>query len=218
MDKTDYLKYVYAKPNKLLVEHCLETGWTAYEYLTNGFYKGQVNLLAKDLHVETETLVNNMCFFTADHDVGKAHPIFQSINMPNPGTEMLTKLGLIDKKPLPDGYVFRHEQYSGILIEEYIERKLTKTKTPHRDAMDYGNLISSHHQGKKKNIISDITGFPSEDKWKEKIINPLFETIEKEFPFTEIDLTGNVDRFFHFTLGLIILCDRIASSSDLTEE
>ena len=222
-EKRNLIDYVYAKPDKLLIDHMLETGWTAYEYLTNGFFMGQARRLAEDIGTSFENLVNWICFLIALHDIGKAHPVFQSENMYNSGTDHLINEGMIIPNPLTKGKQIRHEVYSGVIIQEYMKRLLVKvfdgnSMRAELEAKKYGNLESYHHQGKTHENDFLITGYVSEEKWMELIIIPMIDFIYEEFPFTPFRTSPHTDRFFHFVLGLMIFCDRISSANDLTEE
>ena len=208
IEKNKIYLSVNAKPSKSLLDHMLETGWTAEALMKDGMYRAGVTSLARTLNVnDVDVLIMNICHVVALHDIGKAHPDFQK-NLKANNLTLLSQAGLLDNSRVK---MIRHEQYSRDIVRNWI-KKFYEAKDEQEDmSVFYAKAVLYHHQRKSQTDYRDLHK-DNEPAWLKKVINPLLEIIEEQFPFTPIDLTGHVDAFFHFLSGVMMTADRIASS------
>ena len=112
---------VYAKPDKRLIDHLIETGFIAKELCSTGRASRLIDVLKTRFSIGRDELISTISFLCAAHDVGKAHPGFQKNLMESTLLlkDTLQKLkndGMI----LDEDNAIRHERYSREIVEKYL--------------------------------------------------------------------------------------------------
>lgn len=201
--------FVYAKKDVSLEHHMIETGEVCRMLLEETQYHALLCSL-QDMTGESESnLKNFICYTVAMHDIGKAHPAFQS-SLAGEKLEKLYEFGLIVHTPK---HTIRHEQYSEKLMIKFFEKR----GFDEYDAADLTKISGYHHQHKSETAQSFLNDFcgSSENKWMSKVIYPLEEEIYQRYPFEAFSLEPHVDSFCHAILGLLLTSDHLASSGVL---
>lgn len=214
---------VYAKPDKRLIDHLIETGFIAKELCSTGRASRLIDVLKTRFSIGRDELISTISFLCAAHDVGKAHPGFQKKIMESTLLlkDTLQKLkndGII----LDEDNAIRHERYSREIVEKYlIDQGITGDT-----AKDLAYIIAYHHQGKvdEKTISEPVQRYKKGDKrWEywHNIQNDALSTLNGLFPVSkEIERiydTYGVDGCTYLILSVMVTSDWIASGSKWSE-
>lgn len=194
----DYDLWLWGKkePFCSLSRHMMAVGACAMEYLKAPSSQGIVLRLQEWMHMNESSVVNTVSYVASLHDIGKAHPCFQSD--PSVGNEGL---------PI---FNFRHEQYS-----EMVLKALWKERGWERPVCNFFSaVVRIHHQGKG---VCDIKGeIPR--KWQ-AIHASLEERMRALFmPHEPAHDMANLDGLGVILSSVLILCDWVASSEGFQAE
>lgn len=221
---------LYAKPNKKLLDHLVETGCVAEALLTMGRGVNAVKNLSAKLHIPDTDLVSFITWLCAVHDIGKAHPEFQlylSVAEDGEITSAVSKLsesGEIDVKHDPEKHI-RHERYSMEIINSFLIRTLGVSRA---FASMCSSLIAYHHQGKGKDALLGEPVYKYKEKnerWNDwaEVQNNLLHTINEIWPFpkdiefeleTPFSFVYGINGLTYFALSVMVVSDWITSGSD----
>lgn len=213
----DYqILWAKSKPYCSLADHLVITGRCAAELLRNGVISPIVDRLCKSTGLMPEELISLISYLASLHDIGKAHPFFQAKDKAVPNVDILISEGLLGKKAPP---VFRHEEYSSIILEKLLPTVLD-TDTAAIKAI--GAAVRMHHQGKGKSEKTLIPHFCNPSEWK-RLQNQINGVLINEFHPPKKHFFGNSDAFIYLLMGTIILSDWVASGiteigSDIASE
>ena len=217
---------LWAKSEPLisLPDHLLETGKCAQALLKYGVLKSVKQKIKIMLGLTEEEVYAFMGYLAAIHDIGKCHPQFQAKNMRAPGINTLKSAGMIsesiERSARDKCQVFRHEQYTGIILRDLLKKHNICSGDPLWKAIV--EAIVMHHQGKGTGTESALGKNPSPEKlisrsckpekWIELTIN-LDKLLLDEFkpPLNKAKLQGCADAVIYLIMGIVILSDWVAS-------
>ena len=196
-------------PYKSLLDHMIETGFTA-KCLMDGLFRPLVNKVSNLVSIDPETIKKQITFICAIHDIGKAHPIFQSRNSET--NELLESNGLTMESI---SHKFRHEEYA-----EEIIPCLFRQDAELFSQIAVRQIISMHHQKEcQRNPETNYIKIRSniKERWSD-IQKYIYDYVKEIFPFSKIDFLEDIeDEKDCFTiengiLGILITSDWIASN------
>lgn len=204
-----YLDWFLAKPNKQLLSHLYETGYTARYLLTETILTSVSDWVALKLGISTDEAVAICAYLAAMHDTGKIAPQFQR--------ELRNDLDILKKEfgldIITKGY--RHELYSAYIIKGYV----------HNSGM-LSDVLMGHHQGNDKGFkaasrVHCPPGLAGNIKWDDKVVTPLLSWISDRFPVkpdTMDSIGKNWDNsLLEMLTGIVMLSDWIASGTVFSE-
>ena len=180
---------------KSLPDHMKDVGNVAVRILSDSVYNNLLFDMCNWSGLNEGTLLKFVRYIAAMHDIGKAHPGFQSK----------------DGNPLPSGYEdnvvpgFRHERAALEICPEIWDDFDGITEQM------LARVLSLHHQHKNKEAYK-----PSNPAWKELWFR-IDSDIRRWSDFNGISLLDfpHTDAFCTVLTGLIIISDWIASGGDV---
>lgn len=189
-------------PEKKLISHMLETGWTAEYFLTYTSLKTYLAYFSEIMHLQEEDALKMISFICAMHDIGKCHPLFQAKNVNAESIEIFSDEAEFNRAN-GDSPGFRHELFGAAYITEYLKQQ-GYDRNAGRAIED---IISMHHV--KNGFVGDEIAL--NEKWNAMLRNitnlmatefsPIVFKLEKE----------DVDAFCGLTLGILMIADWTAS-------
>lgn len=183
-----------AKPDKLLWEHMVETGYMAKIFLTGSVYVHTADLMMSYTDCsDRPAFISTVCFFVAMHDIGKVHPLFQKMMQTGEKTG------------------FRHEAYSRYILRAYLTGKgIKKRHDTYSPLYRLCDVIGDHHQCKK-----DTLGLFYEDEAvrDKHYIEALTECMEKYFIFTPFAIKDGCENTFCQLMSGLLRCSDWSASS-----
>ncbi|SFK99684.1 CRISPR-associated helicase, Cas3 family [Lachnospiraceae bacterium KH1T2] len=201
-----------ADPYKSLLHHMIDAGVCAIEYLSV-VNKSLLELMSEKCNMEHEMLLHVVGYLVACHDIGKAHPDFQS------NTDVFMRLPDEVRKIIKDvvnkettKISFRHEKYSSKVLNRIWE----DTRELDENFVDnITSVISDHHQkaGSFNQVAPNLKKeYEYMQDCLENIVYSLFCPIE--FPEECEDWSV----FCEALNGILILSDWIASNENFSVE
>jgi CRISPR-associated endonuclease/helicase Cas3 len=188
---------------KTLSSHLYETGIMAKALLLEGRLSHIYKVLAKKLNCNSDNLLNFLCFISAVHDIGKAHPTFQ-LNM---GNEAI--LDYIPDAITLDG--FRHEEYGGDILSKFLlDNKIIENATLRSLVV---KSVKLHHLDKKS-----FGNLPPESDKLKAVQNKIMEELFRAFNFdaTQFKIPEKEKQGFGVLFTVVInLADWLASTKDV---
>ena len=188
---------LYAKPNKQLLSHLLETGFMAEQIMRVGVGKEIIHSFELLFGMEKDILIESIAFLCALHDIGMAHPGFQDVILDSDRLEVLKTYHIYeDMEPI------RHERYSRDILErnlKYIDE-------------DFISIVAYHHQGKDSNHFSNRIRKPKSAEW-ERLQMELINNIETHWKFDSriSEIRKYRQGFTYCILAIMITSDWIVS-------
>ncbi len=196
------------EPYEILEEHLINTGLCAKTLLTVGVLRPDAAKLSAALGVPKKAAVDFASYIAALHDIGKAHPFFQT--KADRFNEELSSAKMISRDITPEqNKNFRHELFT----KEVLKRIWGKDLIPDEDLRDaLLNVLSLHHQGKDRNGSDYLPQKNAPEKW-EKLQDILHDKIFSIFsPDTKnIRIVRSPDALIYLLMGIVILSDWLAS-------
>lgn len=199
-----------SNPPESLERHMNQAGRVARFLLKEGALGSALSLLTRRLRLSEEQALSLVGYLTALHDIGKAHPAFQSRNeeLSSPLREsgMFTNL---DGRPKP----FRHEKYT----KKVMKRIWKGTALNEGFAEEFSALLALHHQGK----CGDASTLPGPTCKAWQALQDELERRGRELfrcPLSELKTCEHWDAAAMTLLGVVILADWVASSIGVSGE
>ncbi len=194
-------KDLFAKPDKLLWEHAVETAAMAQTFLTESNYKLCLNLLYEqvDDEITKQQFLNSILFLIALHDLGKLHPYFQQ--------NLQSKPAATDVR-----YGFRHEHESWRQLLRYLKDHMPDTGDKKTIRM-LTNAIKDHHQAKSKSPFEEEAKreVDSSEAYKNSV-QDMISFVSGLYPFTYFTIAGKRNLFCQLLSGILRFSDWAASS------
>lgn len=209
----------YAKPNKKLTDHLLETGTIAEALLSKGRAAHCLEILSERFPVSKEDMMNLICFLCAAHDIGKAHPGFlkhMALNC-DPVSQCYHAYELMNNKGLicDNDAKIRHERYSSEIITQYLTAKNIDAEL----AKNLSMVTAFHHQGKPGSVNEKTACYKAqEERWNtwKNIQNEILDRLYERWPVSEAvnDLIDQlyVNGLSFILLSIMVCCDWISSN------
>lgn len=189
-------------PEKKLISHMLETGWTAEYFLSHTSLKTYLAYFSETMHLQEMDVLKTISFICAMHDIGKCHPLFQAKNGNAESVEIFFNNAEFNRVNA-DSQGFRHELFGALYIEEYIKQQNYNTNAKKAIA----DIITMHHV--KNGFVGDDVGLS--DKWT-TALNHIVKLMETEFSPVPFALEKeNMDAFCGLVLGILMIADWTAS-------
>lgn len=179
-----------------LSRHMIAVGACVMEYLSAPSSKGVLMRLCEWIGMEAAEAVHTFGYISSMHDIGKAHPAFQSYP---------------DSKP--DGFRdlnYRHEQYGAVALKALWQQR----GWPRRQRKLLSAVVRLHHQG--KGTCKTSGAIPSD--WME-VQTDLEARMWRLFgPAKLLPDFENMDALGVLLSAVLILCDWVASSEGFGAE
>ena len=196
-------KKSFAKPDKPLWEHSVETAIMADVFLRESNYNRCLDVLYEQIEpsVSKEHLLQSILFIVGLHDIGKLHPFFQQ--------NLISVPSITDTR-----YGFRHEMESGRQLKKiFIDHAGMDGKT----ARLLARVVQDHHQGKPSSRFEDEANEEADTSTSySKNVHDMIEYMNELHPFTPFTVTGKRNLFGQLLAGVLRFSDW-ASSSYYTE-
>ncbi len=187
---------IYAKPDKPLHEHSLETAIMAEVLLTESSYRISLDKLydMTDKSISKEDLLASILFLISIHDLGKLHPIFQEHLFSS-----RSMLDMITEK-------FRHEDESADQLKNYLKNAFRETSFRTRAYLE--RVLKAHHQ--RRGTTIERQECTSEEYQKD--VHDMIAYFSEVYPFTPFTVTGKENAFYQIVSGILRFSDWAASS------
>lgn len=212
----DAYRYLWAKPAELkrnipekkLLSHMLEVGWTADYFMNHSSLKTYMPQLSEMMHISESEVIQTVSFICAMHDIGKCHPWFQ---MKNEHAEYYDFFfnSSIDNHISPGSSGFRHELYGAAYIKEHFGKNGFGAGAVKAIA----DIVSMHH------VKIGLTGdnIKLDGLWTVAQDN-LSRVMTDEFKPVNFELSKeDTDAFCSLVLGILMIADWTASDEILEE-
>lgn len=196
-------KKLFAKPDKPLWEHSVETAIMAEIFIRESNYNRCLDVLYEQIEpsVSKEHLLQSILFIVGLHDIGKLHPFFQQ--------NLISVPSITDTR-----YGFRHEMESGRQLKKiFIDHAGMDGKT----ARLLARVVQDHHQGKPSSRFEDEANEEADTSTSySKNVHDMIEYMNELHPFTPFTVTGKRNLFGQLLAAVLRFSDW-ASSSYYTE-
>lgn len=172
---------VYAKPEKLLIDHMVEAGTVAERLMNYGRANSMIKALNERINVSSEILVSSIAWLCAMHDIGKCHVLFQQeLGKVNPSiTDLLKRLNL----NVDDNKTMRHERYGMYIVQDYFFNQFGYDYDS--DIDDFAAIIAYHHQGKGSTRDAFLEKIPDVAEAWQQVQMEIIEEINNRWIFNE---------------------------------
>jgi len=206
----DYrLLWAKSDPYRSLIDHLTDAGDCAFELLSRGALNSVAHKLSDFTGLSLGEVASLMGYLASLHDIGKAHPFFQTADVSLPGIKDLMQNGLINISKRP---WFRHEEYTGKILARILpecidaDEELIEAIT---------RAIELHHQGKTKSESILIPKSSKPEEWQ-RIHSEINDILVKRFNPPKQHINGDSDAVVYLIMGIVILADWI--SSDIKDD
>lgn len=189
----------------------IDTGCCAYVLLTESNASAVQPQLAQSMELTDTETVALIAYFSALHDIGKCHPVFQKNGVELEIIEPLIRAGLMKTGGLTNN--FRHELYT----KEILKRIWTEKALITSDYIEtLSTVLSMHHQGKHGDSAVLLSSVKAEWECFQDEMELEIRNIFKP-PLNRLQQCKSADGAAMLIMGLTILSDWIASGEYFCE-
>lgn len=199
-----------SSPYISLIQHLDDVGDMMKYLLTESAYANLGEIMAHLMGLDLEDAANTLAFFTALHDLGKAHPAFQIKGKNNLRVYNYVLHDLYRSECIHDIYQiegFRHEIYSAELLKLWCQ----ENRFENSEIECIIKPIRNHHIRENVTNNTEINIEDHPEIWHD-MQKKIIEHVQNEFPPQKFHLQDSDKTEFTITYyGLLMLCDQTCS-------
>lgn len=203
---------LWAKSNPYypLIYHLIDAGCMAQILLSKSTFSYLTPKLSELFQVDSHTIVKNISFISALHDIGKCSPFFQQKDTRLDIVKFLQKE---DRLETGNQSRFLHEELSAKIVRD----KLKEFRWPRAMAGLLSSIVLFHHQRHNPGKGNPEENASNKDWWKE-LRGEIMGELEAIFrPSGTISVCHHADVAGSWLLGLLILSDWLVSTPQFFE-